>query len=86
MKNNKEIIKKVLDYIGKYKIFLLLSIILAAISVALTLYIPILTGNAVDCILGLGQVDFAGILVILKKNDSDHPAYCYCPVADECMQ
>lgn len=67
MKNNKEIIKKVLDYIGKYKIFLLLSIILAAISVALTLYIPILTGNAVDCILGSGQVDFAGILVILKK-------------------
>lgn len=66
MKNNKEIIKKVLDYIGKYKIFLLLSIILAAISVALTLYIPILTGNAVDCILGPGQVDFAGILVILK--------------------
>ena len=57
MKNNKEIIKKVLDYIGKYKIFLLLSIILAAISVALTLYIPILTGNAVDCILGPGQVD-----------------------------
>ncbi len=67
MKNNKEIIKKVLDYIGKYKIFLLLSIILAAISVALTLYIPILTGNAVDCIIGPGQVDFAGILVILKK-------------------
>ena len=67
MKNNKEIIKKVLDYIGKYKIFLLLSIILAAISVALTLYIPILTGNAVDCILVPGQVDFAGILVILKK-------------------
>ena len=67
MKNNKEIIKKVLDYIGKYKIFLLLSIILAAISVALTLYIPILTGNAVDCILGPGQVYFAGILVILKK-------------------
>lgn len=67
MKNNKEIIKKVLDYIGKYKIVLLLSIILAAISVALTLYIPILTGNAVDCILGPGQVDFAGILVILKK-------------------
>ena len=67
MENNKEIIKKVLDYIGKYRIFLLLSIILAAISVALTLYIPILTGNAVDCILGPGQVDFAGILVILKK-------------------
>mgnify|MGYP000431124003 FL=1 len=67
MKNNKTIIKKVLDHIGKYKIFLLLSIILAAISVALTLYIPILTGNAVDCIVGPGAVDFAGILVILKK-------------------
>lgn len=67
MKNNKTIIKKVLDHIGKYKIFLLLSIILAAISVALTLYIPILTGNAVDCIVGPGVVDFAGILVILRK-------------------
>ena len=67
MKNNKTIIKKVLDHIGKYKIFLLLSIILAAISVALTLYIPILTGNAVDCIAGPGAVDFAGILVILRK-------------------
>lgn len=67
MKNNKTIIKKVLDHIGKYKIFLLLSIILAAISVALTLYIPILTGNAVDCIAGSGAVDFAGILVILRK-------------------
>ena len=67
MKNNKTIIKKVLDHIGKYKIFLLLSIILAAISVALTLYVPILTGNAVDCIAGPGAVDFAGILVILRK-------------------
>ncbi len=67
MKNNKTIIKKVLDHIGKYKIFLLLSIILAAISVALTLYIPILTGDAVDCIVGPGAVDFAGILVILRK-------------------
>ena len=66
MKNNKEIIKKVLDYIGKYKIFLLLSIILAAISVALTLYIPILTGNAVDCILGPGRVDFPGLFAVLN--------------------
>lgn len=65
--NTKEILKKVLHHIGKYKIFLILSIILAAVSVALTLYIPILTGNAVDCIIGAGAVDFAGILVILKK-------------------
>lgn len=66
-KSNKDILKKVLDYIGKYKIFLFLSIILAAVSVILTLYIPILTGQAVDCILGPGAVDFDGIWVILKE-------------------
>lgn len=65
--NNKEILKKVLDYIGKYKIILFLSIILAAVSVILTLYIPILTGQAVDCILGPGAVNFDGIWAILKK-------------------
>lgn len=64
---NKGIIKKVLSHIGKYKFFLLCSIVLAAISVILTLYIPILTGKAVDCILGAGQVDFAALLEILKK-------------------
>ena len=67
MKNNQQIIKKVLYHIGKYKFFLLLSIIMAAVSVALTLYIPILTGDVVDCIIGQGNVDFQGILVILKK-------------------
>lgn len=65
--SNKEILKKVLDHIGKYKIFLFLSIVLAAISVILTLYIPILTGQAVDCILGPGAVDFDGIWAILKE-------------------
>ncbi len=66
-RSNHEILKKVLDHIGKYKIFLLLSIVLAAISVILTLYIPILTGQAVDCILGPGAVDFDGIWAILKE-------------------
>ena len=66
-KSNKDILKKVLNYIGKYKIFLFLSIVLAAVSVILTLYIPILTGQAVDCILGPGAVDFDGILEILKR-------------------
>lgn len=64
---NQDILKKVLDHIGKYKIFLFFSIVLAAISVILTLYIPILTGQAVDCILGPSAVDFDGILDILKK-------------------
>ncbi len=70
MKNfasNKDILKKVLSHIGKYKIFLFFSIVLAAVSVILTLYIPILTGQAVDCILGPGAVDFDGIWGILKK-------------------
>lgn len=65
--SNKEILRKVLNHIGKYKIFLFLSIVLAAISVILTLYIPILTGQAVDCILGPGAVDFDGIRAILKE-------------------
>ena len=67
MKNNQQIMKKVLYHIGKYKFFLLLSIIMAAVSVALTLYIPILTGDVVDCIVGPGKVDFTGIFVILQK-------------------
>jgi len=66
-KSNKDILKKVLDHIGKYKFFLFLSIVLAAVSVILTLYIPILTGQAVDCIPGSGKVDFDGIWAILKK-------------------
>ena len=65
--SNKEIMKKVLSHIGKYKFFLLLSIIMAAVSVALTLYIPILTGDVVDYIVGPGQVDFASIFIVLKK-------------------
>lgn len=65
--SNNDIIKKVLSHIGRYRIFLICSIVLAAISVILTLYIPILTGQAVDCIVGAGAVDFAGIIAILKK-------------------
>ena len=67
MKNNQQIMKKVLHHIGKYKFFLLLSIIMAAASVALTLYIPILTGDAIDCIIGPQKVNFKGIFVILQK-------------------
>ncbi len=68
MKNqNKGILKKVLKHIGKYRFYLLCSILLAAISVILTLYIPILTGRAVDCIVSAGNVDFGSILGILKE-------------------
>ena len=63
----KETIKKVLSYLKHYRIFLIFSLILAAASVALQLYIPILTGNAIDLIVTKGQVDFAGLFVILKR-------------------
>ena len=55
--SNKSTIAKVLQYIKRYWILLLLSIILAAITVALTLYIPVLVGKAVDLIVGMGEVD-----------------------------
>ena len=44
-----------------------MSIVLAAVTVALTLYLPVLTGRAVDLIIEKGVVDFAGILAILKR-------------------
>ncbi len=59
--------KKTLHYIGKYKFMALLSLLLAAVTVALTLYIPILTGDAVDLMIDVGLVDLAGILKIVKK-------------------
>ena len=55
-------LKKALVYIGQYKLFLPLSILLALISVALTLYVPILIGNAIDLIISAGNVDFNGIV------------------------
>ena len=66
-KNNKETMKRVLKYIRKYTPALVLSLLLAGLTVLLTLYIPILTGNAVDLIIGKGQVDMPGIFSIMKK-------------------
>ena len=66
-KNNKETMKLVLKYIRKYTPALVLSLLLAGLTVLLTLYIPILTGNAVDLIIGKGQVDMPGIFAIMKK-------------------
>lgn len=60
-------LKKVLRYMKPYWFFLGLSILLAAVTVASTLYFPLLTGDVVDCIVGKGNVDFAAIFAILKK-------------------
>lgn len=60
-------LKKVLHYMKHYIPLLVLSVILATVSVALTLYFPILTGRAIDLILAKGRVDFAGIIVLAKQ-------------------
>lgn len=60
-------LKKVLGFISEYKFSVLLSLILAAGSVALTLYIPLLFGDAIDLIIGKGSVDIKGITEILLK-------------------
>ena len=61
----KETLQKILRYIRKYRLQVLLSVILAAVTVVLTLYIPILTGNAVDLIVDKGLVDMPGVLHIM---------------------
>lgn len=63
----KETLKKVLRYIRKYWFYLIVSLLLALLTVALTLYVPILTGQAVDRILGKGIVDFAGVGAICLR-------------------
>lgn len=58
-------LKKVFRHLGKYRIFVVLSILLATVSVALTLYVPKLTGYAVDYIIGAGKVDFPGVFRVM---------------------
>ena len=66
--------RRVLSYIGKYKLLLPVSILLAVVTVAATLYFPVLIGDAIDCIAAYGRVDFslmkdilirAGVLVLI---------------------
>ena len=65
--SQKETIKTVLKYGKKYILYFIFSILLAAVTVALTLYVPILTGRAIDLIVGKGNVSFDSIFAILKK-------------------
>ncbi|HOM02033.1 MAG TPA: ABC transporter ATP-binding protein [Acetivibrio sp.] len=60
-------IRKVLKYIEKYRILLFISVVLAASTVALTLYVPILVGNAIDNIVGPDNVNFEAVAKILAK-------------------
>ena len=58
-------LKKVIRRLGRYRIFLVFSILLATVSVALTLYIPKLTGHAVDYVIGKGEVNFPGVIQVM---------------------
>ena len=60
-------IRRILHYIQNYRGHVILSILLAAVTVVLTLYIPILTGQAVDTIVGPGEVDWTTLLQILER-------------------
>lgn len=60
-------VKKVFRYLGKYRIFLVFSMLLAAVTVALTLYVPKLTGKAVDYIVAEGLVSFPGVFKIMLQ-------------------
>ena len=66
-KANPGTMKKVLGYIGRYKFLLPISILLALITVALTLYVPILIGDAIDFILGESIVNFEAIIPLLTE-------------------
>ena len=66
-KAEKGTLKKVLRYLKPYWALVLLSILLSAVTVALTLYVPVLIGRAIDGIVGPGQVDFANVLSLLTR-------------------
>ena len=65
--NSMEILWKVLRFIGRYRFLLILSIVLASASVILQLYVPILFGDAIDEIVGEGQVNFDGMWYYLSR-------------------
>lgn len=67
MKTQKGTFKKLFEVLGAQKLIFAVSIILAAVNVALTLYIPVLIGDAIDCIIGKGNVDFDAIITIIIK-------------------
>ena len=67
MKENIRILKRILKYIKPYMFFVVASIFFAAVSAILSLFLPVLTGDAVDMIIGKGQVDWNGLTIVLLK-------------------
>ena len=67
MNNQTLVLKKVLHRIRRYWVSLIASLVLATVNVVMTLYIPILVGTAIDCIMDAGHVDFAQMSVHLRN-------------------
>lgn len=65
MRENKETLQRILTYLKPYRVWICLSFLLSTLVVGFTLYVPIMTGKAVDKIVKAGQVDFSGLMVIL---------------------
>ena len=64
---NKEVVKRVYSYVQRYRAYLFSSLLLAVISVAGTLYIPVLVGRAIDNIVGKNSVDFISLADIVVR-------------------
>ena len=67
MNNQTLVLKKVLHRIRRYWVSLISALLLATVNVVMTLYIPILVGTAIDCIVDAGRVDFAQMSVYLRN-------------------
>ena len=61
------VVRKILSYTKRHTIYIILSLLCSAISVAFTLYIPVLVGNAIDYMIKKGAVDFKGIIGIILE-------------------
>ena len=64
-RENRMVMKRIMQYIKPYSLFLIISFLCAAVSVAAQLLVPILCGNAIDAMIGKGQVDFNGVGTIV---------------------
>ncbi len=77
--------RKVLSYMKRYIPLLVISLALSVVTVALTLYFPILTGRAIDLIVGKGKVDFTAMTAILTRA-AIIVVIAACPVAYKYLQ
>ena len=64
-RENRMVMKRIMQYIKPYSLFLIISFLCAAVSVAAQLLVPIFCGNAIDAMIGKGQVDFNGVGTIV---------------------